>query len=460
MAEGRIVTNDQGQQAWWDGQKLTPIRIEPGANVQPADIGAAVQGSVAATPPPGNLPPPPGLEKVDQRMDAQKQHISNEVARMGVQPPPEAGALPPPQAVNAPRFPGVEKVLQAAAGPVATGLAGLATGGASIPIQMGLGAATEAAGEKLGGEQLSPLKIGGAALLPPAVRGVGQGLKAAGRGVAKVIGKQNLVEGAVEKTESLLGKKGAEQAVTGAKNAAMRQTAEVVQTETGQVASDILSKRGRVSGVDPQVFRDISTHVRNAHKAYKAGEPIKYNELFESAINFNKKASKATGHDKDAYIRMREAMNKDLAALGPEADQFYQAYRKKASIGDISEALRKPNPTKAVSDILADPMLKDVFDKGQEETVKTIAKHIGPAGLAKISGSLASLGILGYHAPVTAGASILGPAVIGALVSARKVGPVMARSLVGPEGKVSAAAMPALAQMVRGYLAEQGEEGK
>ena len=357
-----------------------------------------------------------------------------------------------------PRFPKLESAARTLAGPVATGVAGLATGGWSLPAQAAIGAGTELAGQKLAGEEIDPLAIGISAALPGVVRAAGGAFKTLARGTAKVVGKQNLVEGGIQKAEKVLGKPAAEAESAASLTAAKAVTTPVTQTETGKVVSELLSKKGRVAGIDPQTIATTEELVRNAANAAKAGDPIRYNELFETATNMNKLASKAKGHDKEAFLNLRKAMLSDLAAVSPEAGKAVKAYHTKASIDDVAEAMRGANPTKKVADILADPLLKGVFDKTQEHTINTIARHIGSAGLFKLTGSLASIGLLGYTHPGGAAAAALGPAVIGALVAAPKIGPVMARSLVGPEGTINKAAIPALAQMVRGYLATPEEE--
>ena len=428
--EGYEVVNDKGERAWWDGQRLMPVSKE--------------------------LPPPEqfATQKQQELETAEKTGSS----LMGTPAPAVKKLLSEEELKHKPRFPKLESAARTLAGPVATGVAGLATGGMSLPLQTAIGAGTELAGQKLSGEEIDPLAIGISALLPGAGRAAGGAFKTLARGTAKVIGRQNLVEGGIQKAEKVLGKPAAE-AESAATLAAVKSiTTPVQQTETGKVVSELLAKQGRVGGIDQQTIATTEELVRNAANAARAGNPIRYNELFETATNMNKLAQKAKGHDKEAFLNLRKAMLNDLAATGPEAGRAVKAYHVKASIDDVAEAMRGANPTKKVADILADPLLKDVFSKTQEHTINTIARHIGSTGLFKLTGSLASLGILGYTHPGGAVAAALGPAVIGALVAAPKIGPVMARSLVGPEGTINKAAIPALAQMVRGYLATPEEE--
>lgn len=427
--EGRVVTNEKtGEKAWWDGKNLTPVKIE--GDVSDADIAAGMSGQTAPMDPKvaAGLPPPP-VEK------------------------PPAGVEK-----HSPRFPGVEKALQAAAGPVATGLAGLATGGASIPLQMGIGAATEAIGEKLGGQELDPAKIGIAAALPPVARGAGQLLKPLARGAAKVFGGENLIQGGVQKVEKTLGKEAADAAAETSLAAAKNVTVPAAQLETGKVVSEILKKKGRVAGTDPQAIQTAEEIVRNTVSAAKAGNPIRYNEVFEQAKNMRALATQAKGPHKENFIKLRAAMLDDLASISPEAGEAVRAYRRSAAIEDVADALKKPNPARWVREALDDPLTKGVFDKAQEQVVEVVARQIGNAGLLKIGGSLASLGAISAVNPAVGIASVAAPVIMGALVASPKIGAVMARSLVGPEGKINSAAIPALAQMVRGYLASLPQE--
>ncbi len=363
--------------------------------------------------------------------------------------PQQAETLPS----NKPRFPTVEKAIQEFTGPALTAAAGFIPG--SLPIQAGIGGGTELVSELAKGETPSLSKIGIAAATPIVTRGAGSLLKSSARGAARIFGKQNLVEGGIQKAEQALGKEASGLESSAALEAAKGVTTPVAQTETGKVVSDLLSKQGRIAGIDPATIATTEELVRNAANAAKTGNPIRYNELFESATNMSKLAQKAKGHDKEAFINLRQAMLSDLEKIGPEAKNATIAYRKKASIDDIAEAMRGANPAKKVADTIADPLLKGVFNETQKHTLSTIANQIGGPGLFKIAGSLAGLGILGYNHPTAAAEAILAPAIMGALVAAPKVGPIFARSLIGPEGTINKAALPALAQMVRGYLAEQ-----
>lgn len=359
--------------------------------------------------------------------------------------------------VNAPRFPGVEEALQQYAGPLATAIAGVLTGGQSLAAQSLIGAGTEAAGQLLGGKELDPVSIGLAAAVPGGARAAGLGFQSVNRGASKVLGKPQLIEAGIQKAEQLLGKAAADAEFDATSAAAKALTTPVPQANTGRVVSDILSKKGRVEGVDPGIFDLAEGMVRNAHTAAATGKPIQYRELFESATNMQKLANTAKGHDKESYLNLRKAMLEDLAQVSPEAANAVTAYRKKASIQDITNAMRGTNAPKAVSDILADPMLKGVFDATQKHTIETIAKQIGNVGWGQIGMSMAPMAIAGITDP-RALIGLLAPAVMGALVSNKTMGPALAKTLIGPEGKVNRMALPALTQLVRGYMAQEGGE--
>lgn len=372
----------------------------------------------------------------------------------------EAPAKTPPQKpqVNAPRFPGVEEALQQYAGPLATAIAGVLTGGQSLAAQGLIGAGTEAAGQLLGGRELDPGAIALAGAVPGGGRAAGQAFQGIARGAAKLTGKPQVVEAGIQKAEQLLGKAATDAEFDATSAAAKAITTPVAQANTGRVVSDILSKKGRVEGVDQNVFELAEGMVRNAHTAASTGKPIQYRELFESATNMQKLANSAKGHDKEAYLNLRKAMLEDLAQVSPEASNAVAAYRKKASINDITQAMRGSNVAKDVADVLADPMLKGVFNETQRHTIDTIAKQIGNTGIVKLGASVAPLAVAGLTHPGTAITSLLAPAIMGALVSTPKVGLPLAKTLIGPEGKVNRMALPALAQLLRGYMAQEGNE--
>jgi hypothetical protein len=352
-----------------------------------------------------------------------------------------------------PRFPNAEQVVERYAGPAATAATGFIPG--SLAIQSGIGAVTEAVGQKLAGKELDPVSIGVAAATPPSVRAAGAVLKPIARGAAKVFGGENLIKGGIQKIESFLGKKAADKASDAGLAAAKSLEVPAAQTETGRVVTDILSKKGRIAGTNDDAIRISEEVVRNTAAAAKAGNPIRYNEVFEQAKNMSGLASKAKGADKEHFIRLRNAMLSDLAGISPEAGEAIKSYRKSASIKDITESLNLPNPARHVRDMLDDPLVKGVFNETEQKVIETVSKQIGNAGLLKIGGSLASVGAIGATSPIAGGLAISPALIMGALVAAPKVGPVLARSLLGPEGKINAAAVPALAQLVRGYMATQ-----
>lgn len=428
--EGRIVTNEKtGEQAWWDGTKLTPVRIEQGANVAPQDIAAGVAGQTAPLRP-------------------------DEVKKLP--PPPTA-----PNPANPPRFPMVERMARTTAIPVATALAGLATGGASLPVQAAVGAGGEALSQLAEGGPMNPASIGLSAAMPAVGRGLGEASKLFSRTAAKLTGRGGLVEAGAQKLEGSLGfdKAAANALQEGAKASEIAVPGAMLQ-RTKRAIADNVEKYSRIGGAD-NLVKEATDIVNTAHAAVKSGQPWTYGEWFERAKILNETAQKTKlSNTEAAGLRdIRAAILDDLSRIDPMAREAVTAYRRQAGIEDLSKALTKGNPLKEVDALLKDKLVGGILSKAEKETARTIANHVGPEGLGKTALALGGIAGLGWMAGGAAGAgygsaSASIPILLGALVTSPHGGAI-ARAMVGPSGKINQVTLPALAQLVRGYMAEQ-----
>lgn len=416
--EGYAVVDEKGNKAWWDGKSITPIKAPANDSHDKfmADAGRDLN-----------------------QMQQDVQHLSR---------PMETDRS------NKPRFPKVEKVIETISGPALTAAAGFIPG--SLPIQAAIGAGTEAIRQRANNELFNLKQIGISAATPAVARGVGTAVKTVARGAGKLFGEDELIGGAVSKVKSKLGLEKATKAADTAKAAAQANTTTFVPKETGKVVSEIANDR---TGLGKKAFEEADGLHRAYVDAVKANDPLKYNELFTRAKNINSRIATAGDDEKEALIKLRKAINNDLDALGPEAQKYRQAYNRKAGIEEISSAIDKPTPGRKVREILDSDYYSKTFNANERKIAETVANQIGKAGMVKIGTALGSLGLLGYSGHSTeAGVGLASAVVMGALLKSPKIGAVMARSLVGPEGKINQAAIPALAQMVRGYMASPDSE--
>lgn len=436
--EGYEVTNDKGETAWWDGKRIIPIQKNDSSQKLIAEAGATAKSAAGDLNRANQAPEESSLlsspSEVDTKADA---YI------------PAIRAMPP-------KFPRTEKVMKAVVGPAATLAAGFVPG--ALPLQMAVGAGTEALGEKLGGKDLDPAAIAGAAAVPAGARALMGGLKMAGRTVGKLVGKSGIVEAGVEKLNTLLGAdKASAKALFKEGVASEIPVAMTGMGNTARAITQNITDYKRLGGAE-ELITEAEDLARNSMKAATEGQPWNYGEWFEKAKMLNESAQKNITNTEAAGMReIRGSILDDLAKISPIAEEAVTAYRRQSGIGDLAKALTKTNPLKEVNLLLNDKLAGSVLSASEKSTAKIIAGHVGPEGLGKTLLALGALGAAGYSLGGVQGAAVAGiPHILGALITNPKGG-FIARSLIGPSGNVNKAVLPALASLVRGYMSQPND---
>ena len=351
-----------------------------------------------------------------------------------------------------PRLPRVEQFINEWTVPIATGAAAFIPG--ALPTQMAIGAGGETLNQLAQGEPLDPVKIGVAGAVPAFARGLVSTGRTLSRSVANQAARQPMVEAAVDKTKATfgVGKQGAE-ALARAKGIT---TAVTEYPETNRVIGDILEREAKLPGGSKEA---MAVAQDTFEKISKTDTPLTYSDLFESSSAL-REAAEAAGNNRTTkrIYEIREAIINDISRLGPEAREAFKLYRREKSVDEVAKVFRSGGFTlnKFKNLIDSDPLVSGAFSAAEKKTLEMIATHIGPEGLLKIAGAAGLLGMGGYLGGGEAGTAVSAaiPLIIGGLIGS-PVGERLARSLIGPSGVVSKAAIPAFAQYMRGYLARR-----
>lgn len=372
MEQGRIVTNEQtGEKAWWDGQKLTPVRINPGTNMEGMDKGSA---TITDQPPPGNLPPPPDVMR-------------------------EAGLASGREAseVNA-------MLTRNVAVPLAQTAAGVATGGLSIPWQMGLGAALELGLQEAGLAPKSAKGVVAQGLIPGVGNVAARGIKAVGRGIANITGK---------------GQKAGEQAIGMRLGLSDEQLDPVTRAYT-EPASKRLYKGaeagGQINVGTGQAAIQDALQAEQALGSQANKSTVKMLQGIETdlaggtmdAKTAVAKTQRLSGKSSEAFKRGRSTEGATLKeATGrlkdtvPGLKQADEAYTREQAVEEIFRTIRKSNKVKALDDLLSDPKkgdrIKSAIAPDEMRDIRKIASQIVDLGGA---GSEAGLTKTGYEGTI------------------------------------------------------------
>lgn len=376
-----------------------------------------------------------------------------EARRRGLAGGGDGGEQPQVAPVTAqpPRYPNLEKGMEQATIPLLTGAAGFLPGGPII--QAAIGGAGETINELAQGEELDAKKIAMAAAVPGAARGLVNSGRAVARSIANQAARPHMAEAAVGKVEDMMG---VGTQATEALNAAKQiKTPVVSYPETQKTIYSILGKEARIPGGSEDAIKVAEDTL---DKISRPGAPLNYGEIFESTSALRETAEAAGNkRTKQLVYDIRESLLKDITQLDPKAREAFDLYRRQQSVKEISQTLRSPGDrlSKLKSLLAEDKLVAGAFSDAEKKTLETIASHIGPEGFLKIAGSLGMLGAAGYASGdgLGAAASSAVPAIVGALV-AHPAGRYLARGLIGPNGVINKAAVPALAQFLRGYLAQ------
>lgn len=406
------------------------------------------------------IPVPPELAKILEDASRADQ-MQGEVASAAANGTSMKGTAMPKNPY-ADRFPGVSKGMADYGGALMTGAAGLLSAPLSIPLQAGIGLATEGVNQ-LAKKEFDPVALGVSTLLPGAARLGGLAVKTAGRGLAKIAGKEGIAQAGAEKVADYLGHEpGLGSRLEDAAKATTTAVPATTMTGTGQAVSQSMNQAHRL-GIGQQAADEASGMVRDYARAARSGQPWNYGELFKKANDLNETAGQLYGKDNasaSALTKIRNSMLDDLAKVGPEAKTAVNTYRRQKGIDDIVHSFNRANAGRSTKDLLDDVLVGGMLSPVEKQTVQHLANQIGPEGLGKTALALGALGVGGYELGSTKGASAaaLIPALAGALVNSGPVGHAIAKSLLGKEGVVNKAVLPALAQMVRGYMGQMAEQ--
>jgi len=428
MAEGRIVTNEAtGAQAWWDGEKLTPIRIEPGTQLSPADVGAAVAGRVESAPPAGVTAPPPQqpdefqqlMRQGGERSLAEAKQVSGQLTRNVLVPLAQAGL-------------------------------GAATGGVSIPAQMLVGGAAEMGAQALGLAPESKGQVVAAAAIPglgPLATSVFKGAaKATGRLFAPSATRMAAQEGAVESLGGI---------ADVVKRAKVPKASDVafaeVRKNVEEVPTNVIS-RGITNALNDMPksaqSREATEYLTKLHQTFDAEASLPYENMAKEIYGMRTKASElARRGDLAGAKAVRDARQRalqEMEKISPDIVKANAVLKRETAISKIEDALASPRADIAFKKLVkSDKMLADL----PEEDLRIAEKIAGQ--ISKI-GSVASP----YSGVAAKGFNFFATP-IAAMIESR-AGRTFLRKMFKDE-KVSPTALSTALQFWRAYEAQGGE---
>lgn len=432
MAEnGRIVTNEKtGEQAWWDGTRLTPIRVQ--GDVQPTDIAAGVAGQTAPLGPEGaNLPPPPSGDLI----------------------PPEAAKLGRERSVQ--EATQTSKMLgQNVVVPLAQAAATMASGGASLPVQALVGGGSELAAQALQGRS-SPAQVGVAAALPVAARGLIAGGKAVGRGLGQMFAPGAFREAGTEATAKVAG-----------------QAADVVERAFAKPASRKLFETARGAGsiatdalktpIDDAIAAEmkISTPDRvgmkllsNLSRKFAGAPETTYDDVINEIQRLEAQATKAfkaknnvTGTN---LAKTADKLVEETSALNPAYRAANQQYLRERTTSKIMDAVRSGSPASKLNQLIdrEASRVSGAFSKQELNEIRTIAGQVNEA-VASAGEGFANRTFNAFTKPFSD-------------MLESKTGRALLRNTLGSAGKGSKIGSTALAsalQFWRAYEAQGGDQ--
>ncbi len=410
--EGRIVTNEQGQKAFWDGKNLTPVRIEPGTT--------GLEGNLKITDEPargrivtndkgnkawwdGKNLKPVAAGQADQMQSDVEHSEKTGASLMGTPGPEKIEPIKPKMK----RPPGQE-FAESIAMPVANFVVGMNPWGRTANAAIGAGMSAVEDISKGKTPSISGMAVGGlGGAIGPEVAKVGKALY---RGAAGVFGRGPLKKAGstiMEETKALTGPVSTQ----GTEQELLRQSQGFGRTTERSVERGVTDMFDRIAG------------------AKAAGQPLTYGEVFKNARNLNEDIHKlykngenqAAGELQKVYNKMMD----DMAATGPEAQKAVDSYKR--AIGYF----------------------------GGLEGAKKVAKRIAMYGTGAggiVAGALASPG---STAAVSVPAALIGGIANLSTRLPLGVGDGIARALITDPGSLSIGAARALAQAIN----EAGKEG-